>query len=357
MSNRPIIHKKKLLLGGACFLLLVGATIYAIFSEIEPQTIFLSLRNARLRYVLCGLAAMALFLCGEAVNIGRGLAALGHRPGFLHLLKYTAVGFFFSSITPSASGGQPMQLFFMHRDRLPLSHSTLALLMELIGFQTAVMTWAFLGLFFARAFLCGLAGPLKLLIPIGLFLNALMLVLLLLAVFHPVILQRCLGLLCRLVRKLLPHHTEAAEHFEAKSLSFGEEYAHCAHCFQQNPSLLVKICLTSLVQLAALHSIPYWVYCSFGLSDYGLAQILLLQAILFAAASSIPLPGAVGVTEGGFMLLFRTLFPSAILGSAMVVSRLISFYLAVVLSGLAVCFCLFAPRLQRSRAETGSRPS
>lgn len=41
------------------------------------------------------------------------------------LLSVFFVRIFFSAITPSASGGQPMQLYFMKKDKLPLSVSTL----------------------------------------------------------------------------------------------------------------------------------------------------------------------------------------------------------------------------------------
>ena len=52
------------------------------------------------------------------------------------------------------------------------------------------------------------------------------------------------------------------------------------------------------------------------------------------SVSSLPLPGAVGVTEGGFSVLFQGLFPSALLGCAMILSRLASFYVPLVVSGL-----------------------
>ncbi|MFR7897973.1 lysylphosphatidylglycerol synthase domain-containing protein, partial [Turicibacter sanguinis] len=74
----------------------------------------------------------------------------------------------------------------------------------------------------------------------------------------------------------------------------------------------------------------------FGLSDFSYLKVLSLQAILYIAVSAIPLPGAVGVSEGGFVMLFATLFPKMLIDSAMLLSRGISFYLFVAISGLVV---------------------
>ena len=61
-----------------------------------------------------------------------------------------------------------------------------------------------------------------------------------------------------------------------------------------------------------------------------------LQAMVSLSVGALPLPGAVGVGEGGFLAAFRMLFPSQLLGGAMLLSRGISFYLFVLLTGAAL---------------------
>ncbi len=43
-----------------------------------------------------------------------------------------------------------------------------------------------------------------------------------------------------------------------------------------------------------------------------------------------------GVSEGGFLLIYKLLFPSTLLSSAMLLSRGISFYLFVAITGIAI---------------------
>ncbi|MEG2082617.1 MAG: UPF0104 family protein, partial [Oscillospiraceae bacterium] len=50
------------------------------------------------------------------------------------------------------------------------------------------------------------------------------------------------------------------------------------------------------------------------------------------------LPGAVGASESGFILLFKTLFSPVNLTGAMLLSRGVSFYLFVFVTGLLIFF-------------------
>ena len=99
---------------------------------------------------------------------------------------------------------------------------------------------------------------------------------------------------------------------------------------------MVKTIFTTFIQILFYYSIPYWVYCSFGFSEYNIIQIISLQAILYATVSGIPLPGSVGVSEGGFLGIFKTVFTATTLNSAMILNRGISFYLFVLVSAIVV---------------------
>ena len=59
-----------------------------------------------------------------------------------------------------------------------------------------------------------------------------------------------------------------------------------------------------------------------------------MAAVRAAKSQPLPLPGAVGVTEGGFALLFAALIPAELMGVAIILSRFISFALPLVASGI-----------------------
>ncbi|MGN0712670.1 MAG: lysylphosphatidylglycerol synthase domain-containing protein, partial [Anaerovoracaceae bacterium] len=96
--------KTKILRGGGLFVLLAAATVWLILREYPLDEILAACSTARPAWLLAAVLMMGLFFFCEAVNIGRGLQLSGSRPGKRRLLFYALTGFFFSSITPSASG-------------------------------------------------------------------------------------------------------------------------------------------------------------------------------------------------------------------------------------------------------------
>ena len=59
-----------------------------------------------------------------------------------------------------------------------------------------------------------------------------------------------------------------------------------------------------------------------------------LQSIAFGTTSGIPLPGAVGVSEGAFISLYKTIYTEEYINSAMVLHRGISFYIPVCVASI-----------------------
>ena len=80
------------------------------------------------------------------------------------------------------------------------------------------------------------------------------------------------------------------------------------------------------------YTVTYFVYRSFGLNSYGYFKLISLQALLFVSVASIPLPGAVGISESAFLKLYITIFGVANLASATIVTRGINFYLFMIIS-------------------------
>lgn len=333
--------KAKIRRGGGLFVLLAAATAWLILREYRLDEILAACSRARPAWLLATVLMMGLFFLCEAVNLGRGLELSGIRPGKRRLLFYALTGFFFSSITPSASGGQPMQLYYMHRDGIPASRGVLALMTELASFQTAAVLLAAggAGLYFCHdnAKLPGGMGlsdstgfsgcsSIVWLFLAGVGLNLLILTGLLLMLFSRRAVKCFLAAAFRLPR------LSAAQ--RRKLLGSAAAWRRAAAALRKSPKTAVKLVSTSMVQLCGFCSVPWLIARSLSVEGLSLPLTAGTQAMLYVSVSSLPLPGAVGVTEGGFSVLFQGLFPSALLGCAMILSRLASFYVPLVVGGL-----------------------
>ena len=119
----------------AIFAILIFLTFYILFKDQNLLDIFGILKSVKIQFVIVAIFCMFVYLMLEAINIGRTLKNLNEKSSFLQNLKYSFIGFFFSSITPAASGGQPMQIYYMHKNHISVANSTLALLINLTSMQ------------------------------------------------------------------------------------------------------------------------------------------------------------------------------------------------------------------------------
>lgn len=77
--------------------------------------------SADWRILLIGVVLMAAFVAFEARSSHLILRALGTPQPYRRCYLYSSTGFFFSNITPSATGGQPAQIYYMNRDGVPVA--------------------------------------------------------------------------------------------------------------------------------------------------------------------------------------------------------------------------------------------
>ena len=146
---------KKLLRNLIIFIVLIVLTFYIILKDQNTSEILNVLSSVKKEFIIIAIICMCLFMICEAINIGRTLKALNEKSSFLKNLKYALIGFFFSSITPAASGGQPMQIYYMHKDKISVANSTLALLINLTCVQIVTISVALISLIFNYEYLNG----------------------------------------------------------------------------------------------------------------------------------------------------------------------------------------------------------
>ena len=318
---------KKMIKNLLLFILLIALTFYIILKDQDVGNIFNIIKTVDLKFVLIAIIFMAVYLILESVNLGRTLKALGEKSNIFKNFKYALIGFFFSAITPAASGGQPMQIYYMHKDKISVANSTLALLVNLCSFQIITLTFAFISVFLNTSHL---NSGLVCFFIIGVSLNMSALALLLIGIFS----KKLSAALIRFAEKILKKKN--LENKVEKLESELTKYHGSAKYFKEHRILMLKTLVTTFIQVLFYYSITYLIYCAFGLNGYNAFQLITLQSVLYATVSGIPSPGAVGVTEGGFLSLFNGVFPNEIISSAMLLNRGVSFYLYVLLSGIFV---------------------
>ena len=321
---------KKMIRNFIIFILLIILTFYIILKDQNISEIFEILRSVQKEYMWIAIVCMCLYMVCEAINIGRTLKALNDKSTFLRNIKYAMIGFFFSSITPAASGGQPMQIYYMYKDKISVANSTLALLINLSSMQIVTISVALISVFYNTQYL---NNTLIAFFILGMTLNLSALLLLLISIFSKRMTKGLINIAIKILKFFRIKNIEQKQEKLENELS---KYQGSAIYIKQHNNVMIKTLLTTYIQFTLYYSISYWIYRSFGLTTHNIFEIITLQAVLYATVSGIPSPGAVGVSEGGFLALFKDIYPQTMRNGAMLLSRGVNFYLFVIVSAFVV---------------------
>ena len=289
---------------------------------------------------------MILYFFCETINVGRTLKTLGEKSSFLRNFKYTLIGFFFSSITPAASGGQPMEIYYMSRDGLNVGNSTLVLLVNLSSMQIATISIGLVSLLFNYQYM---NTALRIFFVIGILLNSSALALLLISICSKKVTDAIIRFALKVMKFFKVKNMEKKEEWINSELA---KYQANADYVKTHKLLIFKTIITTYIQFFIYYSVPYWIYRSFGYSSANIFEVVSMQAVLYATVSGIPSPGAVGVSEGGFLELFKKFYPQNQVASSMLLCRGVSFYLFVIISFVVVSISSFVNK-KKGNDENG----
>ena len=118
-----IIIKKKIF-RALFFVVVIGLTIYGVFNGENLSDIAEDISNADMKWIALSVFMVVVFIYCESWIIRKFFRKLGIKAKRFECFLYSCVGFFFSCVTPSASGGQPAQMVYMRKNKISVGVST-----------------------------------------------------------------------------------------------------------------------------------------------------------------------------------------------------------------------------------------
>ena len=361
------MDKRKKVISGVFFIGIMGLTFYALFYGKDPAQIWSAVKKMQ---PLCLAAAMALALSFVALEgmmiwylltrieretdtagkkrkltgrkefantVGNERIVNGAFPwknlswkGLRQCISYSFTGFFYSGLTPSASGGQPMQLYHMCKDQHKASDASVVLMTVAVMYKFVLVVIGSVLLLFWRQLLQRYLGGYFLLYILGMLLNLLLVVLLILVMLRPVVIQKAgRGLLRGLVAVRLLKNPTA---WEAKLSGFVDSYQTAVDFLRKYPGHLWIIGIVTFLQRSTLFVLTYMVYLGLGQQGTGALTVILLQAAVYITVDMLPLPGSQGISELVYTTAFSQIFSADTLLPSTLISRGINFYFLMLVS-------------------------
>ena len=323
--------RKKIIFNGVFLIVVFVLTIYGVFHGEDLSSMMSAIHEADKKWLVPGIGLVAFFIWGESIIIWYMMRSNG-----IHLKKrscflFSSVGFFFSCITPSASGGQPMQIYYMKKEKISIPVSTVILMIVTITYKLVLVVIGIGVAVFGRGFVHTYLQGILPVFYLGLALNIFCVTFMTILVFHPLFAKAIMVKGLKVLERI--HLMKKKENRLRKLEDSMDTYRDTAAYLKNNPMVIVKVIGITFVQRMALFAVTWFVYKAFSLSGTGFWAVLFLQAVISVSVDMLPLPGGMGISETLFLTIFTPVFGTLLL-PGMVLSRGLGYYGELLISAL-----------------------
>lgn len=247
-----------------------------------------------------------------------------------HSIRSVLLGLFWSGITPSSTGGQPMQVYYMSKHKVDVGYSSSRLLNRFLVYQITMTIMTVIAVILKFSYFQEhMDTPiLSTLVTIGFISQTFItLVFVFLAFSKNLTAKATRGIASLLCKIRLIKDKDRLE----KSLDTQLAKFHSGNrMIFSKPKLVAAAVLLTVVQLIAMFLVPYCIYRSFGLYEASPFDMVCSQAFVTLISGMIPIPGASGAAEFSFTSLFALFFTPATIKSATLIWRIITYYLSII---------------------------
>ena len=309
-------------------IIFVGLFIYMVCVD-GMDNIITVLHQVDYKWVLGGLGCLLITWICETITLHLPMKKMYPHQTITNSIKVTMIGLLFNNETPFSSGGQPMQAYELTKTGKRVSDSLSALAIKFIITQIALVVTTLVVVAIEFDFFANLMQNFVWLAIVGFAINILAIIVVIIAGIK----KRAITIFTTPIIKFLgkiriiKNPDKTIEKLDESIDNFRGQFQF----MRKQKKLVLLMFLTAVIQSLAYYSITYMVYRAFG--NYGISfwQIIPVQAFLLLLMTFIPTPGSGLGAEGGFLLLFNSIFKEGTINMSILFWRIYTFYLPIII--------------------------
>ena len=316
-------------------ILLAVLTVWAIFREsrsLSLPRLFEVVAGGNKLYLTISILCATGYVVFEAVAICSILKGINYKRSIREGILYSTSDVYFSAITPSATGGQPASAYFMHEDGIPAGVVSATLILNLMMYTAAIGFLGIVAIILNPDFFREFGQAPRILIMVG------FVVLILLILFFFTLLKDS-DKLFDLIKRIVLFFQKKSRHFEGEQLlekieKAHKDYGNCAKMFAGRNDILLKAFLWNVIQRASQIAIPMFMHLCLGGNSRDSITLFSKQCLITIGYNFVPIPGAMGIADYMMIDGFSNIMTHEAALLLDMVSRAVSFYICVTISGL-----------------------
>ena len=281
--------------------------------------------------LLAGFFSMLLFWGFDYFILNVGLSIFGKKLFFMQGARNCILGQFFNNITPSATGGQPFQAFYMNRYcGIQYGVAIGALLIKFLCYQIALTVSCSLLLFLKYKYFVSRIQGLSFFMFFGFLVISVFATIFIIIGLNKKLTVFLIGFFIKILGKL-----KIFKETEKKLINVKKEvdlFNEVILSSFRNIGKFLKMVFLSLLKILSLYSVNVIIALVFGinLSLNGVFNVVSGAACVQVTSTFIPLPGAVGGAEFLFLMIYDGVFETNKTSAALLLWRVYTFYFPII---------------------------
>lgn len=303
-----------------------GLLIYMINVDGIDNIINL-LHQVNYNWVIAGLICLIIYWICEAITLHVPLKRMYKSQNFGNSVKVSMIGQLFNNITPFSSGGQPMQAYELTKTGKRVSDSLSVLMLKFIVTQIALVVTTVIIVFAEFDFFKMLMHDYLWVAILGFGVNIVAIIVAIIAGINKKLITSIVNPIIKLLGKIhiFKQPDKVIDNFDKSMDNFSGQFK----VMKSEKLMVLKMFVVAVIQSMSYYSITYMVYKAFGNSEITFLQIIPAQAFLLLIMTFVPTPGSGLGAEGGFYLLFNSIFKKGTINMSILFWRIYTFYLPI----------------------------
>lgn len=311
--------------------LTIGVLLYFLVTTDGINT--LTHLVARLQPQWVVMSVVAVIGCWLMEGFVLHLLCLHLYPEWNYARSFTVgmIGLLYSALTPFSTGGQPMQIYSMHKMGMDTGKAGSIIAVKTLTYQVIMVAYSLVAVVAQLHFFQTSVSNFSFVTIIGLLSNTVFIVLVFLFMLSENTTDKLVNAVIRFLHKikLVRHPAERYEKIHGQL----EVFHTASKLMGRSTKLYVVAMILSAVQITVNSLVPYFIYRSFGFHDASAVTMVAAQVFVAMVSAFVPLPGASGGAEGSFALFFGMFFQSAIL-PGILFWRFLTYYANILFGGI-----------------------
>ncbi len=292
-------------------------------------------KNIKPMYFILAFVAILLYYFFDGIRVQILAKGLSHNLSLISALEVVIGGIFLAAITPFQTGGLPVQLYVMKKENIPYGSGMLILFMRGITYLffyllfLPIIFYIYMNMF-SSTYIAKIIKYLIIIYSTGI-------ILLILTITLPEKMILFILLIDKWLKKMKIVKSDKIKVFAIK---FHKEVKYFLNglklFFSKKKLYLFLAIILTFISFSFFYSIAIIILLGLNVKINDYMNIINLQFLHTFLAYFMPTPGASGISEALFTLLFKSICPKSLLGIFAILERFFTFYLGASIGGFLI---------------------